>query len=293
MFDFLSEDKKKYFFDNVWLGKNYVLGTKDAKTLIHHINLLKNELKSKGFTDKEIETMISELKKSNPSIFKKFWFRIKNKYFTPTQIIERAPADRERLWFKKPGGILRRASSNRHEESNSVGSVFLKEDNILPKPNETMHIHNHPNLDRQRLVVLPSFSDIVSEINQSKYVGGPSKTSVIAIKEGDKVAGYTFFKIDKLPEGKLSPDYYIGRKIETGTNHIGRFSPSRDLNTPLKKYEKLIYDYYQKKERTDQEYFDFYNQSLALLNEIGIRIRFTPNQKEGYIFKDGQFIKNK
>ncbi len=185
------------------------------------------------------------------------------KKLTPTQIIERSPADLERGWNKKPCRQPVRAS---YKEKKS--SAYIR----IPKKGETMQIHQHIHEAEERQFVLPSPVDIRRRRTR------PKVTEVIAIREAGQVAGYTFAKIRNPKKTRKLKKFTKVRKMP------------RSFLKYLSSHEEPLVGQAQK-----EQFAENIRKAAKKIDKAGLKLRFVANKNAGFFFdpRRMQFVRRR
>ncbi len=180
----------------------------------------------------------------------------------PIEVMRDSPQNRERGWLKAPLHQMSRASTVAGEKAGHVH--FSRK----PLDSDRMRIHTHPGLPlrRKRYIAWPSFGDL--GLSYGDYKHNKIRTGVVGVRDGSYISGITFFQFR---EGKnFIKDYdNINDAYENLLDKLVHASRSNDSKTQRQTVRRLI----------------------NLLKKAGIKIRFVPNKKAGYAFKDGRFVK--
>lgn len=104
------------------------------------------------------------------------------------------------------------------------------------------------------------------------------KYEVMAIRKGKEVVGYTFCRFSVKKLGEIF-------------SHVRNIYP-----LPIQYYSATLAEYQQYQEAHDNKVSD--SKTLKNLTDwwyerMGFQLRFVPNRKLGYTFKNGQFIRKK
>ncbi|MFH1586493.1 MAG: hypothetical protein ABID38_01395 [Candidatus Diapherotrites archaeon] len=181
--------------------------------------------------------------------------RLNKKPITGT--MEKTPISNERAFYKVMRGPFRKAS---------IAEAFNAVVRRKPRPDEYMGIHPHNHSLGERQIILPNFYDIMSSFGMRADSKGKMNVDVIAVRVNKEVVGYTFLSLNKLPKKK---------------KELEELWPNISHPLTMEEFTKL-------KPRENAKDF---KKAVEYMKELGLKLRFVPNRKAGYVFKGGQFVK--
>ncbi len=137
-----------------------------------------------------------------------------------------------------------------------------------------MAIHNHPSAFGLSIHTLPSVLDLKLALSAAPVVGGQIRSHAIAVQNEGQLAGYTVFN-------------FTQKKETPKKNLLAADETTKSERDWLKEYSNLLSNW-------NKQPFDSkrnFRRALELLKAMGVKIKFTPNKKEGYQFTGHSFAK--